>query len=118
MKYFSLFVLALLATACSSTKTKPSDESKTQALSAASNGEKHSKEAEAKDSAPKGMVICQHKNDERTLEIVSEKTGCIVKYTKNQASKNIASDSHGDKHCQNVVKKIKGNLVSAGFNCK
>ena len=122
MKTWILSAIALTAVGCSAAKTNPEHTAEKKSAAApakaGSEAKNDKKPQDGAKAAADGMVVCTHKEDERKLEIVSEKTGCVVKYTKHQQASNIASDSHGDDHCHAVMNKVRGNLEGAGFHCK
>jgi hypothetical protein len=63
-------------------------------------------------------VKCELKGDFRLVEIEDLKpAGCKVWYTSYGQRREIASSQNGSGHCENVVKKVQGNLETGGYKC-
>jgi hypothetical protein len=114
MKTWFPLSLTLLAFGCSGTPTTPAS----QPSPAAAGDHAATAAKSAPQAASAGVVICRHGADERKLEIFTEKTGCVVRYTKQEKPRDIASAAPGSDHCKNVVQKVRGHLEAAGFSCQ
>ena len=66
-----------------------------------------------------GSVVCKAPGDDRSItRAVNEGGGCEVVYTKGGESKTVANEANDLTYCDQVVEKIRNNLVGAGFKCE
>lgn len=63
-------------------------------------------------------LACTRGSESRTLKVeLTEPKGCKVWYPGTGAADPVAWSTTGVSHCENVSKKIRGNLEAAGFTC-
>lgn len=99
-------------------KTATTTETKTTTASEAKKETKKSKMSlDAKKEMAATELTCKSNSEERTLAIVTKDAGCELKYTKSAETKVIASQVVGNKKCEEVLEKVKQNLVSAKYEC-
>ena len=63
-------------------------------------------------------VNCKIDNDERTIAVAQNGNGCVVQYTKNGETNDVATANNGNSHCKKVQENMVKNLTNAGFSCK
>jgi uncharacterized protein YceK len=112
MKVVSLVVMALAVTliGCSS-KNKSADKKE--------DNKKVEATTEAKTATlGKADVTCKLGQYVRQMTIENTKEGCNLKYSKDGETRSIAEGSAGSTYCQEVLDRVKGNLVEKGFTCE
>ena len=117
MKYLLVLLLPFALTACGSSGKKAA---KKEAEKVEAQAKQAEQKAEKKAKAAAGSVAdstCKLNNDSRRLEVVRSESGCVLQYTKDGSTNEIASGGVGSNHCQAVADRIKGNLTQAGFSC-
>lgn len=64
-------------------------------------------------------VTCTKGKESRSIESrMAEKGGCAVIYTKGGEAQTVASGKAGSSYCGQVVEKMKGKLLAAGWTCE
>ena len=109
-----LFVVGALAYSCSHTAPTPPVIGPDS-----SNSEARQAEAAMKDErgGPVVTLVCIRDEEERKIELFRKDGGCYLKYIKLGKEKDVASSQTGESHCQQVLAKMKGHLVAAGYQC-
>lgn len=141
---FSVLVVALALTACSSKEKKaeaPAAATPAPAVTAApvaaptttpetkvdKKAKKQKKAKAAAESATTGetaaattagTVTCKMGGATRTIEVKDMEKGCEVLYSKDGEAKSVASAKSDKAHCQGVKAKIEKNLTASGFTCQ
>jgi hypothetical protein len=80
----------------------------------------HSKAETPKSIEPQILSYkCVKEKDQRQIltELDPGKASCQVTYTKHKKTEVIGSAKNSLRHCRILVKRVKGRLVAAGFNC-
>lgn len=122
MKYYSLqavlFILFFNLVSCSSTSKKEIAEKSSSPTHSSNENSTESIKKENKDKA--NVVKCNLKNDERKIQIKNNtNNGCEVLYTKFGKEKAIASSvKKNNFYCKSILKRVRDNLVKAGFRCE
>src|SRR5579859_8093438 len=108
--------------ACSSSQKKAdTGQAPAKASTGASTSSPAPKEAKAaeakkkKSTAAAGALSCAQGTDKRKAEIHKKGDGCEVEYTKLGETKVIATSADGMDHCDEVIAKVRKNLLSSGF---
>lgn len=102
---------------CSSTPDEVT--SKSGASTKQSENVDNKKTVENQNVGKDNLVKCNLKNDKRKIQIKNNDKGCKVLYTKFGKEKSIASSvKKNNFYCNSILKRVKDNLVTAGFKCE
>jgi hypothetical protein len=137
MKLIVLLASVFLFCGCSSNSKKVNESSSPAIQSSASSKSSTDskaqpavkKEAKKKDSkmpakskssaAVQGdTVVCTYGKVTREIRVEDNSGGCSVHYTKDGSTKVIGKSTAGSAYCQNLQKRVQGNLESSGFKCE
>ncbi len=113
-------LISLFMVACSSKDKKTMKDSTVKATEAVKTD---AEKAAAKATAPSADNImtaeCKLGKDSRAIVIDKNgANGCIVNYTKNGETKQVARSQVGSTYCKEVAGRIQSNLANAGFACQ
>ncbi|MCB0417900.1 MAG: hypothetical protein KDD39_09630 [Bdellovibrionales bacterium] len=116
MKYLVLAILTVFLSSCASTQ-----QSREKA-NASNSGDKEMSQEKTTATSEKGStgvtaVQCKWNTESRKIENKSQGEGCEVIYTKNGTAETVGSAASDLSVCENIAKKIQGNLESNGFKC-
>lgn len=71
------------------------------------------------ESAAMGKITCVSGTDSRDLEMTAaDGKACVLNYTKQGNTQEVASGVADTNHCNEVRDRIKGKLEAAGFKCE
>ena len=71
------------------------------------------------ESAAMGKITCVSGTDSRELEMTAaDGKACVLNYTKQGNTQEVASGVADTNHCNEVRDRIKGKLEAAGFKCE
>ncbi|MGZ3695322.1 MAG: hypothetical protein ACXWQO_14485 [Bdellovibrionota bacterium] len=76
------------------------------------------KKTEVKKTDDVRKLVCHGPHEERTLEIVSKGVGCVLMYTKQKETKEMAKAQSSLAPCQAAMQKIRTRLESGNFACE
>jgi hypothetical protein len=122
----AVFALSLGMIGCASKKTKQEVDKTVSAGTAKTADKKADKKGTAPTktaaaSAPaegQDNYTCTSGDVKRELKVVQTAERCTAEYTKDGTTQEIATGSAGSKYCGEVVERVKGHLVAAGYNCQ
>jgi PBP1b-binding outer membrane lipoprotein LpoB len=123
MKYgiiaITSLVIALMISGCSgASKKAESSAPPTAAPATATQPPSAKAKKEAPAAAPGSKITCKYDNIIRELVVDQSPDRCVVQYTKDGTTQEIATGSSGSAYCQEVADRVKNNLVAAGYECK
>lgn len=124
MKYYIMAIsVALITTACSSTKkaetTAPAE--KPAAKAAATKETKATAKSAAKETtAAEGssVSVCTYGEVKREIKINQAADKCTVEYVKDGNTQEIASGASQSSFCGEIADRVKNNLTTAGYKCE
>ena len=74
--------------------------------------------AAAEDEQVVAAADCVKDKDIRRLEAQTNKTGCVLHYSKSKKTTEIAASRRGVELCREKLAKVRDTLTASGFVCK